>query len=247
MISIVIVSHSLKLAEGLLELASQVAQSKVTITIAAGIDDPENPIGTDAIAVMEAIEQVYSEDGVLVFVDLGSAILSAETALDLMEPIQRKVVHICAAPLIEGCIAACVSAAAGLSLEAVVRDANNAVAAKYQALGQQLQPVEPEPETVAEHLTHEEPLTFSWTVHHPHGLHIRPAAVLVAALRPFEAQIWLEKAGKTVDAKSINNLLSLGIQHGDTLTFTALGHDARQAINTLENQAEKLFGANKEK
>lgn len=245
MVSIVIVSHSLKLAEGLLELASQVTQGKVAIAIAAGIDDSENPIGTDAIAVMEAIEKVYSEDGVLVFVDLGSAILSAETALDLMEPIQRKVVHICAAPLIEGCIAACVSAASGLSLEAVVRDANNALAAKHQALGQPLQPEEPE--AIAEHLNHEEPLTFSWTVRNPHGLHIRPAAVLVATLRPFEAQIWLEKAGKTVDAKNINNLLSLSIQQGDTLTFSALGHDAGQAINTLQNQAKKLFGANSDK
>ncbi|GAB3517398.1 dihydroxyacetone kinase phosphoryl donor subunit DhaM [Photobacterium alginatilyticum] len=234
MVSLVIVSHSLKLAQGLLELAGQVTQGKVNIAIAAGIDDPENPIGTDAVAVMEAIEAVYSVDGVLVMVDLGSAILSAETALDLIEPSLHKTVRICTAPIVEGCIAASVSAASGLPLEAVIQEANNALTAKTQALEQPLKPEEPKNNNAEVTASHHEPQTFIWKVHHTHGLHIRPAATLATTLRSFSAQIRLAKAGQSVDAKNINNLLSLNIQHNDTLIFTIVGEDAEQAVEVLK-------------
>ncbi|MGF1729102.1 dihydroxyacetone kinase phosphoryl donor subunit DhaM [Photobacterium kasasachensis] len=235
MVSLVIVSHSLKLAQGLLELAEQVTKGKVNIAVAAGIDDPENPIGTDAVAVMEAIEAVYSEDGVLVMVDLGSAILSAETALDLIAPMHSQSVRICAAPIVEGCIAASVSAASGLPLETVFQEANNALAAKIQALKQPLKPEEPKSRNVEVDASHHEPQTFIWKVHHTHGLHIRPAAILAKALSAFNAEIRLAKAGKSIDAKHINQILSMNIQHNDTLIFTILGEDAEQAVEVLKH------------
>ncbi|MDN4710767.1 dihydroxyacetone kinase phosphoryl donor subunit DhaM [Vibrio parahaemolyticus] len=90
MVGIVVVSHSRRLAEGVAELATQMTQGKAKLAIAAGIDDPENPIGTDAIAVMEAIEQVHDQQGVVVLMDLGSALLSTEMALDLIDDHVRK-------------------------------------------------------------------------------------------------------------------------------------------------------------
>ncbi|OLQ74358.1 hypothetical protein BIT28_09290 [Photobacterium proteolyticum] len=235
MVSLVIVSHSLKLAQGLLELAEQVTQGTVNIVLAAGIDDPENPIGTNAVAVMEAIEAVYSADGVLVMVDLGSAILSAETALDLIAPIHRQSVQICTAPIVEGCIAASVSAASGLPLETVFQEANNALSAKIQALEQPLKPEEPKSENTEVDASHHESQTVIWKVHHAHGLHIRPAAILAKALSAFNAEIRLAKAGKSIDAKHINQILSLNIQHNDTLIFTILGEDAEQAVEVLQH------------
>jgi phosphocarrier protein FPr len=82
MLGIVIVSHSAKLAEGVEELARQMTQGQVPLVAAGGIDDPDNPIGTDAMRIYAAIEQVYSDDGVLVLMDMGSALLSAEMALE---------------------------------------------------------------------------------------------------------------------------------------------------------------------
>ncbi len=86
MINFVIVSHSAKIAQGVSELARQIASPECLIIPAGGIDDAKNPIGTDAVKIMQAIEEAFSPDGVLIMVDLGSAILSAETALDLLEP-----------------------------------------------------------------------------------------------------------------------------------------------------------------
>src|ERR1035437_2586701 len=109
MIGMVVVSHSAKLAEGVCDLARQVGQGRVRIAPAGGTADPENPIGTDAFQVLQAIESVYSEDGVLVLMDLGSAVLSAETALELLGAERSSHAHLSAAPLLAGAGAAAAS------------------------------------------------------------------------------------------------------------------------------------------
>ncbi|HGO5855857.1 TPA: dihydroxyacetone kinase phosphoryl donor subunit DhaM [Mannheimia haemolytica] len=132
MVNLVIVSHSAKLAEGVGEILVQMAQGGCKIALAGGIDDTENPIGTDAVKIMQAIESVFSPDGVIVFVDLGSAILSTQTALDLLEPELAEKVVISYAPLVEGAFAAVVAASAGDSLDAVLNEANEAAALKQE-------------------------------------------------------------------------------------------------------------------
>ena len=136
MVNLVIVSHSAQLGEGVGALARQMLMGgDCKIAIAAGIDDPENPIGTDPIKVMEAIESVADTDHVLVMMDIGSALLSAETALELLDPGIAAKVRLCAAPLVEGTLAATVSAAAGADIDRVIRDAMNALDAKCEQLG----------------------------------------------------------------------------------------------------------------
>jgi phosphocarrier protein FPr len=135
MIGLVIVSHSARLAEGVCDLARQVAQGKVRIAAAGGTADPQNPIGTDAFRVLQAIDSVYREDGVLVLMDLGSAVLSAETALELLGEPRQSRVELCAAPLVEGAVAAASLAAAGADLAEAAREARNALAGKVAQLG----------------------------------------------------------------------------------------------------------------
>lgn len=136
MVNLVIVSHSARLGEGVGELARQMLTGDgCKLAIAAGIDDPENPIGTDPIKVMEAIESVADTDHVLVMMDIGSALLSAETALDLLDPAIAAKVRLCAAPLVEGTLAATVSAATGSDIDKVIADAMNALEAKRVQLG----------------------------------------------------------------------------------------------------------------
>lgn len=132
MVNFVIVSHSAKLAEGVVELAGQM-KGDCTLVAAGGIDDADNPIGTDAVKIMQAIEQVFTDDGVVVMVDLGSAILSAETALELLDRRISDKVKICLAPLVEGTIGAVVAAASGDDLDSVLKEAGLAYEAKLQA------------------------------------------------------------------------------------------------------------------
>lgn len=132
MVNLVIVSHSEKLAEGVVEILSQMAQGGCQIVAAGGIDDVNNPIGTDAVKIMQAIESVFTPDGVIIFVDLGSAILSAQTAIDLLEPKIAEKVVISYASLVEGAFAAVVSASAGDSLEDILKEAAEAANLKQE-------------------------------------------------------------------------------------------------------------------
>ncbi|QLB17756.1 PTS-dependent dihydroxyacetone kinase phosphotransferase subunit DhaM [Mannheimia varigena] len=132
MVNLVIVSHSAKLAEGVSEILSQMAQGGCRIAVAGGIDDADNPIGTDAVKIMQAIESVFTPDGVIVFVDLGSAVLSTQTAIDLLEPEIAEKVVISYAPLVEGAFAAVVAASAGDSLELILKEANEAAQLKQE-------------------------------------------------------------------------------------------------------------------
>ena len=113
-------SHSKKLTEGVRELVEQMAGGKVPTACAGGSADR---LGTDAALIRKAIEEAYSEDGVLIFVDFGSAVLSAKTAITLLEPEKRDRVKIADAPLVEGAFIASVEASMGKGLEEVLHSA----------------------------------------------------------------------------------------------------------------------------
>ncbi|OLQ93485.1 phosphoenolpyruvate--protein phosphotransferase [Vibrio panuliri] len=239
MVGIVVVSHSRRLAEGVAELATQMTQGKVNLAIAAGVDDPENPIGTDAIAVMGAIEQVCDAQGVVVLMDLGSALLSTEMALELLDDEIREKVRLVAAPIVEGTMAASVAAAAGLDIQAVVAEASSALDVKREHLGEEITP------SISEDLAddvNDSALAFRWLVQNPHGIHARPAAAIVGKLAEFTCDVWLEKDNQRVSAKSLNSIAKLGVRLGDEITFLAHGEDAQVAVDAFAELANQHFG-----
>jgi dihydroxyacetone kinase phosphotransfer subunit len=124
-IALLVVSHCHDIAEGVCRLAIEMTQTPVPIAGVGGIVDEngQSQIGTDAAAVLAAIENFWRPAGVLILVDLGSAILSAETALDLLPDEQRERCLISNAPLVEGAIVAALEASLGHSLEEVNRAA----------------------------------------------------------------------------------------------------------------------------
>lgn len=113
MVSLLIVSHSARLADGVKELADQMAGGAVRIAAAGGM--PDGSLGTSADLIRAGLDEIASQDGTLVLVDLGSAVLSAETVLEALggaHPVQ-----ISDAPLVEGAVLAAVEASVGSSLE----------------------------------------------------------------------------------------------------------------------------------
>ena len=124
MVGIVVVSHSPKIAEGICELAGQMAAPGQKIIAAGGISD--GSIGTDAFKIQAAIEEANTGDGVLVMVDLGSAVMSAELAIDMLSEELKDRVAIADAPIVEGTIAAVVDASIGQPLVSVATTAAGA-------------------------------------------------------------------------------------------------------------------------
>jgi len=244
MVNLVIVSHSAQLGQGVGELARQMLRGdSCKLAIAAGIDDPTNPIGTDPIKVMDAILSVADTDAILVLMDMGSALLSAETALDLLEPEVAARVHLCPAPLVEGALAATVSAASGASIDKVIEDAQSALQAKRVQLGfpaleesrNSLSSAEIDAcDAQAESVTVE--------INNPNGLHVRPAARLVEGLSGFDAVLLLEKEGKCVKPDSINQIALLKVRCHDRVRLVAKGPQAADALIAFQALAADNFG-----
>lgn len=117
MVSIVLVSHSKAVAEGTRELAGQMTQGAVPIAAAGGTADGD--LGTSADLIWQAIQEVYSDEGVLIIMDLGSAVMSAEMALEMLSEEQRQHVLLSDAPFVEGAVVAAVEASIGKSLREV--------------------------------------------------------------------------------------------------------------------------------
>lgn len=242
MIGIVVVSHSAKLAQGVLELASQMTRGAVPMQAVGGIDDPDNPIGTDPMQVLAAIEAVAAEadGGVLVLMDLGSALLSAETALDFLDEAVRAKVLLCSAPVVEGAMAAAVQATVGASLAQASAEAKAALGVKIAQLAPLTGDAPATPSPAAP--TAGPALTLALHIANKNGLHARPAAALVATAGRFAADIAVRKGEAAASAKSINQVALLGIKRGDDIVIAAAGPDAEQALAAIAALHADHFG-----
>jgi phosphocarrier protein FPr len=239
MVGIVIVSHSHRIAEGVAELAREMGGPDVRLETAGGLDLPDHPIGTDAVLVMEAIDRAWSDDGVLVLMDLGSAVLSAEMALDLMPEERRSGVLLCEAPIVEGAVAAAVTAKLGAPLERVAQEARGGLAGKVAHLGDTGAESSPEPSPPA---ADESSITLS--VNNPHGLHARPAARFVQTASSFDARVRVRDVTNgrgPADASSLNAVAMLGATQGHTIEVSASGPQASAALEAIAALAARGF------
>ena len=183
MVGIVIVSHSARIADGVVELARQMAGPGGAIVAAGGLDAPGDPTGTDPTRILAALQVAGDGDGVVVLMDLGSAVQSAEQARAMLDPATAERVVLCEAPLVEGAVAAAVAASIGGSLRDVVAEARNALASKAAQLGGGSSGGGAAA-TMAD--------TAGWSeativVTNPMGLHARPAARFVQIAAVFDA------------------------------------------------------------
>jgi dihydroxyacetone kinase phosphotransfer subunit len=207
-VGLVIVSHSAALAEGVVELAREMGGGEVAVEAAGGMEG--GATGTDAERVRQAVERVRSPDGVLVLMDLGSALMSAEMATEMAEP-DRGPILLSEAPLVEGAVAAAALAGAGASLEEVAREARGALRMKTEQLGVD----EPEPqEAPRSEDGGGSAVELRLHVHNRLGLHARPAARFVGALAGLDARVEVSNATRgrgPADGRSLTGLATLAV------------------------------------
>ncbi|MDQ3887092.1 MAG: phosphoenolpyruvate--protein phosphotransferase [Actinomycetota bacterium] len=241
-VGLVVVSHSRALARAAVALAQQMLPGdvapgqderpgrEVQIAVAAGLD--ETTPGTDAKQILQAITAVDQEAGVVVLMDLGSAVLSAELAVELLDDDTRGRVLLSPAPLVEGLVVAAVAAAAGATRQEVAAEAAAALAAKTSHLGSPAGvPHDGEPD-----ITDSGELTATFTVVNPHGLHARPASHLVAQVRALDVRVHLRNLttdSAWVPASSLSKVATLGASCGHELEVRAIGRQAQEALDRV--------------
>lgn len=211
-VGLVLVSHSAKLAEGLAELAGQMA-ADVRIAAAGGLESGE--IGTSYDLIETAINDLLGQDlAVVVLTDLGSATMTVESVLEFLDDEPVKFVD---APLVEAAIAAATAAQQGDDLDAVATAAGRAIEVFAPK-----QPAESTDSDVADAYER------SVVVTDASGLHARPAAKIAEMAAEAEEDLLVAFDGEKADADSAMMLMSLGAAQGDTVTV--IGDSADKPI-----------------
>lgn len=208
-VALVVVAHSARLAEGVVEVAAQMAPD-VILRAAGGTDD--GGIGTSFDRVSHAVgELLEAGHPVAVLTDLGSATMTAAAVLELLgEGVPARMAD---APLVEGSVAAAVAAQIGGELGDVVAAAEGAGAP----------PAPPAVEVPAG--AHTRTVTLVNDI----GLHARPAAMLANLAAGFDAEVTVNGA----DATSVTALILLDLPMGAELEVAATGPEAREAVEAV--------------
>jgi len=266
-VALVFVSHSAQVADGLVAIAEQMAPD-VLIVAAGGIG--EGRIGTSyervETAALEALG-VPGVDGVVMLTDLGSATLTAAAVLDGVDDPR---VVLAEGPFVEGAVAAAVAAQTGGDLTAV-RAAVRAAGLEFARLAAErprsavrpaeagvpvaLVPVSAGAPTAGdaavgnaaaggaaaggEGAADAEGVEVRTVVlRNRLGLHARPAALLARAVSIHDAVVTLNG----VPARSVLELMALGLEGGVPLHLAAAGPDAQRALDAVEALVNGGFG-----
>ncbi|RLC90850.1 MAG: phosphoenolpyruvate--protein phosphotransferase [Chloroflexi bacterium] len=239
LIGIVIVTHSQKLADGICALASQMsAQSELPIAATGGLDD--GGLGTSFEKIQRAVDAVYSDDGVLILMDLGSAVMTTQMVLEALPPERQSHVRLSNAPLVEGAIAAAVAASLGDDLDHVQHAAETAL--EMPKIPRETPLAPPVEATIPTGPSQ----SVELVVPNPVGLHARPAILFVQTASQFTAHITVQNVThnrQSVDAKSMMQVVSQGTaRQGERIRIVAQGEDAAEAVAALSALVEAGFG-----
>lgn len=224
-VSLVIVSHSPQLARGVVELAQQMAP-EVSFFPVGGT--PEGKLGTsfDEIeAAIIAAGNVSGSEGVVILTDLGSATMTVESVIEFME--DNATVRFADGPLVEGAIAAAVSAGQGGDIDAVVEAVGQAGSIWVPAPGVDAAFGVFDPGIADSGL--DKSLRAKVFIADEAGLHARPAARLARLAAQFSAEVRIDGA----NASSVIELMSLGKRQGDEVQVSASGSDAQSALDAI--------------
>ena len=244
-VALVLVSHSRALAEGAVEVAAQMAPG-VRLVAAGGTDD--GGLGTSFDRVDAALRDATADGrSAVVVADLGSAVLTAESALELMDEDVAARVRLADAPFVEGAVAAAVTAHGKADLATVLDSAQAAAgtfgparplrdgsSAPVAASG----PAGEAPAATAPVTAPDGSVRATAVLRNPLGLHARPAALIVRMLAHLDAKVQVNG----MNAASVLDLMKLGAVKDDVLTISAQGPQAAEAVARLVADVEAGFG-----
>ena len=251
MFGIVIVSHSRILAKSLAELAIEMGGKNIPVAYAGGVEGKDDEYGTDATDIMDAVESVYSEEGVVIFADMGSALISSETAVDFMDPEKASNIHISSAPLAEGVISAAVQCGAGATIKNSINEAEESLYQKIEYLGGESELTADSKSTVSSgdktiFKSEETGFAKKYTIVNENGLHARPAAKFIKAVSDSGCSnvkvTNLTKNRGPVNGRSFNRLSSLEVLENDEILVEAFSDEI--SSNAFFRELDLLVGEN---
>lgn len=237
-VGLVLVSHSAAAAQGTVEIAQQMAPD-VTLVAAGGT---EAGLGTSVDLVLDAVQAVLGQDGepgVVVLTDLGSAVMTTDAVLEMVEAFDEGAsdrIRVPNAPFLEGAVAAAVEAQQGGDLAAVEAAALRAAMLFTPPVNDDVGAAPAAPAEAG--APGDGSVTARAVLGNPLGLHARPAAVLARTIADSGSRVTVDG----VDGSSVLELMRLGATGGHELTLVASGPAAQETLQRVVALVESGFG-----
>ncbi len=118
MVGILIVSHNKKVSEGIKEMIEQMVSKNVKVETVGG---EGGQLGVSVEEIVKAVNAIFDEEGVIIFVDFGSSVIGARTALNFLDESKKAKIYIADAPILEGAFIAAVEISLGKKIEEVLK------------------------------------------------------------------------------------------------------------------------------
>ncbi|PTY40989.1 dihydroxyacetone kinase phosphoryl donor subunit DhaM [Brachyspira hampsonii] len=238
MVSLIFVSHSYKLAKIAAEYIKEVTNiNNVDISFSGGTGENHQEIGTDAVDVFNAIERVYSDDGVIIFCDLGSALISSELAISMLDEKKSANVRMTSAPFIEGGINAAIQSSLGKSIDEVINESLESLTPKISYVKDKVDYNENNNE-VLDNIEFKDYVKGEYKILLENGFHARPVFMFINLIANSKSEVYISNKTKhkpPVSADSITKVTLLNIEYGDVMEIYAKGPDADQVLERFEH------------
>ena len=236
MVSLIFVSHSYKLAKTAAEYIKEVTNTNnVNITFSGGTGDDHKEIGTNAVDVFNAIEKVYSDDGVIIFCDLGSALISSELAISMLDEKKSPNVRITSAPFIEGGINAAIQSSLGKNINEVINESLESLTPKISYVKDKVDHnINNE---ILDNIEFKDYVKGEYKILLENGFHARPVFMFINLIANSKSEVYISNKTKhkpPVSADSITKVTLLNIEYGDVMEIYAKGPDADQVLERFE-------------
>ncbi|ADG72273.1 dihydroxyacetone kinase phosphoryl donor subunit DhaM [Brachyspira murdochii] len=236
MISLIFVSHSYDLAKTTAEYIKKVTNTDIPIAFSGGSGDDHKELGTDAVEVFNAIESVYSDDGVIIFCDLGSALISSELALSMLDEEKSKNVRMTSAPFIEGGINAAIQSSLGKNIDEVINESLESLTPKISYVKDKFD-YSINNNDLLDDIEFKDYVKGEYKILLENGFHARPVFMFINIIANSKSKVFISNKTKhkpPVSADSITKVTLLNIEYGDVMEIYAKGADAEEVLERFE-------------
>lgn len=247
MVNLIFVSHSNELAEATSKYIKEITKSKNSIAFCGGVGVDKKEFGTDPIDILNIIEEVYSEDGVIIFCDMGSALISSQLAISMLDENKQPNVKITSAPFVEGGIIASIQASLNKKINDIILESLESLSSKksyveYEGYLQNSQNDNGKNERVENLLKDYKKREYKITLNN--GFHSRPVFQLINIVTNSKSSVYIANKTKNkgpIQADNITKITLLNMEYNDTMEVYAKGEDTDEVFNKIQELVNLEF------
>lgn len=238
MVSLIFVSHSNELAEATSKYIKEITKSKTSIAFCGGIGIDKKEFGTDPIDILNTIEEVYSADGVIIFCDMGSALISSQLSISMLDENKQQNVKITSAPFIEGGVIASIQASLNKNINDIILESLESLSGKksYVEYEKDLQNNQNNSDGKYDNLL-KDYIKQEYKITLINGFHARPIFQLINIATNSKSSVYIANKTKNkgpIQADNITKITLLNIEHNDIMEVYAKGPDTNDVFNNIQ-------------